>query len=75
MELRDAMFACAEAIGAIPKYAGLIPEMICVRPCLSGDGKFAAFVNSHKALELDHMVAYADDPVAAVNKLRRFHEK
>jgi hypothetical protein len=66
MELREAMFKCAEALE-------VIPEMICVRPCLSGNGKYAAFVNSDIAFE-GH-VAFADEEIAAVNKLRRFHSK
>jgi hypothetical protein len=66
MSLRKAMFKCAEVLQAIP-------EAICVRPCLSGDGKFAAFVLNTQTGKQEY-TTYADDPIAAVNKLRRFHE-
>lgn len=66
MELREAIFQCADALN-------VIPEMVCVRLCLSGNGKYAAFVNSNNTLENE--VAYADNEIAAVNKLRRFYTK
>lgn len=65
-KLREAMFECANALG-------VIPEQICVRPCLSGDGKFAAFVLEHnKDNSVVTNTVYGDDEVTAVNKLRRF---